>query len=29
MVANNIYRAGFDAVREHMGLPVARQEGNL
>jgi hypothetical protein len=26
MVANNIYRAGFDAVREHMGLPVSRQE---
>jgi hypothetical protein len=24
MVANTIYRAGFDAVREHMGLPVSR-----
>jgi hypothetical protein len=29
MVSTNIYRAGFDAVREHMGLPVPRQEGAL
>ena len=27
MVAENIYRAGFAAVREHMGLPVPQQEG--
>ncbi len=25
MVANHIFRAGFDAVREHMGLPARRQ----
>jgi hypothetical protein len=28
MVAENIYRAGFDAVRGHMGLAVSRQGGN-
>lgn len=26
LVANGIFRAGFDAVREHMGLPVPRKE---
>ena len=28
MVANGIFRAGFQAVREHMGLPVSRQGDN-
>ena len=28
MVSNNIYRAGFDAVRKHMGLPAQQKEGN-
>jgi hypothetical protein len=25
LVSNGIFRAGFDAVREHMGLPVSRK----